>query len=85
MIPTFFTRLGLFLSGFYIVWFLYERFTCFQCWGNDLFFSIPGMAIIPASLETTTLAKYLVVLINAALLFVVVYLIGKVISLIFSR
>lgn len=79
------TKIALFLSGFYILWYIYERIVCGpSCWGNDLFFSIPAMALVPASLEGNITAKYLVVIANAALLFIAVYSIGWIIASVVS-
>ncbi len=81
-----YTKIGLFLSGFYILWYIYERIVCGAlCWGNDLFFSIPAMALVPSSLEGNTVAKYLVVIANAILLFIVVYCLDWIITSLVSN
>lgn len=73
----YFTRAGAIIALFYIGWFVYERFTCINCWGNDIFFSIPAIALVPASFENSVIAKYIVVLINASLIDLVIYYFGK--------
>jgi hypothetical protein len=74
------TYLGYLLAVFYMAWFLYERFTCIGCWGNDIFFAIPTMALVPASLEENVVTKYIVVFVNAGLIFVAIYLFGKILD-----
>lgn len=80
MISNIFSKLGLVLALAYIIWFVYERITCISCWGNDIFFSIPFMAIVPASFESVTAVKYFVVLGNALLIYLFVAGLGKALS-----
>lgn len=84
MISKFFTRAGAFLAVAYIGWFVYERFICSLCWGNDLFFSIPFMALVPASFEGSIPIRYLVVCANAILLWLFMAGIGKMIACVAS-
>lgn len=80
MAPHFSSKIALTLSVAYFIWFVYERFTCISCWGNDIFFSIPFIALVPAPFEGLVVVKYLVVIANAILLWSIIYGAGALFS-----
>lgn len=85
MILKFFSRFSFGTAIFYVGWFIYKRFTCISCWGNDLFFSVPFMALVPASLENFVIVKYFVVICNALLLWGVIYGVGEIIHCVVKK
>lgn len=84
MITKYFSGFGAVIALSYIGMFIYARFTCFNCWGNDLFYAIPFMALVPASLESNIIAKYLVAFGNALLIWLIISGLGIIINFIVS-